>query len=158
MKQIIILILVVFGVTNANAQYTAAVAPLTGSKWGTKVLPYYTAGDDTATNTDIIRMGVIMNDKYDVVLKCTYTKVSGTVDGFIYVRASADGSNWQTISEGQTKTYKDSADIADATTTVTFSYNADEVNGKYLELVYSQAGTAVAAPITTLYYRKSEND
>lgn len=158
MKKIIVLLLVVFGVYETNAQYTKSVGVLTGSKWGSTSMAYYTSGDDTATNTDIIRMGVIMNDRYDVVLKCTYTKVSGTVDGFIYVRASADGSNWQTISEGETKTYKDSADIADATTTVTFSYNADEVNGKYIEVVYSQAGTAVAAPVSTIYYRKPENN
>lgn len=158
MKNIVLVTILValFGVT-AKAQYTAAVPTLSGVLWGSTTMNYYTSGDDTATNTDIIRMGKIMNGKYDVQIKLTYTKVSGTVDGWIYVRTSPDGSNWITISEGETKTYKDSVDIADATTTVVLSYTADEVNAKYIEIVYSQSGTAVAAPVATLYYRKSED-
>jgi hypothetical protein len=157
MKHIVLVILVaLFGVT-AKAQYTSAVGVLSGTKWGPKTMQYYTSGDDTATNTDIIRMGAIMNDKYDVNIKLTYTKVSGTVDGWIYVRSSPDGTNWVTISEGETKSYKDSVDIADATTTIVLSYTADEINGKYIEVVYSQSGTAVSAPVATLYYRKSED-
>lgn len=144
-----------FGVI-AKAQYTASVPTLSGVKWGSTTMDYYTSGDDTATNTDVIRMGKIMNGKYDVQIKLVYTKVSGTVGGSAYVRVSPDGTNWVTICEGETKSYKDSVTIADATTTVVWSFNADEVNAKYIEVYYSQSGTAVSAPVSTLYYRKSE--
>lgn len=149
MKNIVLvtILIALFGVT-AKAQYVAAVPTLTGVGWGSTTMNYYTSGDDTATNTDVIRMGKVMNGKYDVNIKLTYTKVSGTVGGTAYVRTSPDGTNWTNI---------DSVTIADATTTYVWSLTADEVNSKYVEVYYSQSGTAVSAPVATLYYRKSED-
>lgn len=159
MKQIIILIALVFGVTTTKAQYTKAVAAISGGGWNHVngwTMPFYTSGDDTATNTDVLRMGAIMNGKYDVVIKLVSTKVSGTVGGSAYIRTSPDGTNWNTICQGETKTYKDSVTLADATTTYVWQFSADEINAKYLEVYYSQSGTCVTAPVSTLYYRKSE--
>lgn len=142
-----------FAVTASRAQYTRAV-PVAGSEWKSFTLPYYTPGDDTATNADVIRMGAIMNAKYDVQLKLTYTKVSGTVAGNTYVRVSPNGTNWINLAEGQSISYKDSTALANATTSVVWSFNAGEVNAKYIEVYYDQSGTGVSAPVTTLYYRK----
>jgi len=160
MKNLIVLISIMTALAfNATAQYTSsAEVPYPNKGWAQNsfTMKYYTSGDDTATNTDTIRMGAIMNGKYDVNIKLTYTKVSDTVDGVAYVRSSPDGTNWFTVSEGQTKSYKDTADLADATTTIILSYTADEINGKYVEVYYVQNSTGVSAPVATIYYRKSE--
>lgn len=156
MKKIIILALCLLGGITSNAQYTSAVPGVTDNAWHSVTLPFYTAGDDTATNTDVIRMGIIMNNKYDVELKVVDTKVSGTVAGTLWVRSSPDGVNWKTLCEGQTLSYKDSITKSNATTTYLFSFTADEVNGKYIEVYDNATGTSVSAPVTTLYYRKSE--
>ncbi len=161
MKNIIlILALVVLGV-NAKAQYTTSVPAVTDNAWHSITLPYYTAGDDTASGADVIRMGIIMNNAYDINIVTTVTKASGTIDvaSALYVRSSPNGTNWNDICQAATVPYKDTFFMANATTTASWSYNANEVNGKYVEVYYNQAtGTnPVTAPVTTLYYRKRKD-
>lgn len=150
--------ILMLGVFAANAQYTSSVPAISNGGWGTVTLPYYTAGDDTATTGgDVIRMGIIMNGKYDVSLKLVATKVSGTLAGTAIIRVSNDGTNWRTINEAAAVTYKDTVTVGDETTTATWSFTAAEVNAKYIEVNYTTTGTNVSAPVSTLYYRKSED-
>lgn len=165
MKNIIILIALVFGVTTAKAQYTSAVAPLSGSEWSPSTgwtMKYYTAGDDTASGADVIRMGAVMNGKYDVVISLTATRVSGTIGAgsIAYIRTSADGVNWRTICEAAAVSYKDTQTVANAASgTYTWQFTANEVGSKYIEVYYDQStGTSpVVAPVAKIYYRKSED-
>lgn len=154
MKYIVMILLVVLGV-NANAQYTTGLAAPSTGFWTSKVLPYYTSGDDTATNTDVIRMGTYVNGKVDMQIKLVATKVSGTLSGTAYVRVSPDGTNWYSLAQG-TQTYNDTLTVGDATTTHIWSFTGEEINAKYIEVYYSTSGTSVSAPVATVYYRKPE--
>lgn len=156
MKKLMVLIALVLSV-NTYAQYTAAIPAVSDKAWHSYTLPYYTAGDDTATNADVIRMGAIMNGRYDVYLKLVYTKVSGTIgSGHVIPRVSPDGTNWEVVSEQASTGYRDSVVTADATTTVIWRFTAEELCGKYLEVYHNQVGTCVTAPVATLYYRKRD--
>lgn len=160
MKNLLVILLFAIGFSmTASAQYTASVPIASGPEWQTYALPYYTAGDDTASGADVIRMGTIMNDKYDVNIKVVVTKISGTIatTSSIQVRASPDGVNWYNLGEAGTKSYKDTVFMANATTTAVFSFTGDEINAKYIEVYYDQTtGTSpLTAPVATLYFRKS---
>lgn len=152
------IVLCVLSVVSAQAQYTRAVTGTTDKAWRSTTLQYYTSGDDTATNTDEIRMGIQLPLKYACGINLVITRVSGTIGTSVaYVRASNDGTTWWTLSQGETKAYKDTVSVTNtASATYSFSFSADEINAKFIEVVFSQTGTCVTAPVATLYYRKED--
>lgn len=144
----------------AQAQYTAsAEIPSANKGWAANsmTMKYYTAGDDTASGADVIRMGAILNMNYDVVIKVVMTRVSGTIGAgsVLYARGSADGVNWVTLSEGETKAYRDTNTVANAASG-TYVFQFDAVGFKYVEVYYDQStGTSpIVAPVATIYYRR----
>jgi hypothetical protein len=146
MKKIMILIALVCGVTLAQAQ-----------TWNSLPMTFSVSGDDTATNADQILLHVAsgLSGKYDVNVKLTSTKVSGTVGGTAYCQGSDDNTNWFTLKVASTvsPSVTDTAMLANATTVYSFVYPS--VPYKYFRVVYNTTGTQVSAPTATIYYRKA---